>query len=125
MKKTIGLAVLFLLLLEIVPPSAHADDTAKQVFTDGFYGGLAGALVGAAVMAFTKHPSDHLKDIAVGAGAGVIAGTLYGIGKASRAFAEIDNGHLTVQLPTLRFEAEPVGKGVQPCLSADLLHVPF
>lgn len=97
----------------------------EEVLIDGFYGGLAGALVGAAFMAFKENPGDHLDDIAIGAGVGVIAGTLYGVGRAARAFAEVQDGKLTVQMPTIRFDLEPVGKGLQPRWSADLLRLDF
>lgn len=130
--RAIGLVVLLFMLVSLFPGVAQArresvgrDNAMEEVFIDGFYGGLAGALVGAAFMAFKEHPGDHLNDIGVGAGVGVIVGTLYGIGKASRAFAEIQDGSMTVQMPTLRFEMEPVGKGLQPRWSADLLRVDF
>lgn len=126
--KAIGLAVLILFLLEMIPAQsalAAQGGGAKEILTDGFYGGLAGALVGAAAMAFTKHPSDHTRDIAIGAGVGVILGTLYGVGKVTRAIAEIDDGNLTVQMPTLQFNMAQDGKRLQPLLSVDLLRVPF
>ena len=133
MRRAIGLFVLLFMLVYLFPDVAQArrdsavgrDNAMEEVLVNGFYGGLAGGLVGAAFMAFKKHPGDHLKDIAVGAGVGVIVGTLYGIGKASRAFAEVQDGTLTVQMPTIQFDLEPAGKRFQPRWSADLLRVPF
>lgn len=132
MRRAIGLVVLLVMLVSLFPGVAQArresagrDNAMEEVLVDGFYGGLAGALVGAAFMAFKDHPGDHLNDIAVGAGVGVIVGTLYGIGKATRAFAELQDGVLTVQMPTIRFDLEPVGKRFEPHLSADLLRIPF
>lgn len=133
MKRSIGFVVLLFMLVSLFPGVAQArresagsrDNAMEEVLVDGVYGGLAGALVGAAFMAFKEHPGDHTRDIAVGAGVGVIVGTLYGIGKASRAFAEIEDGTLTVQMPTIRFDLEPVGKGFQSRWSADLLRIPF
>lgn len=127
MKRAIGTVLLLLMLVSLVPGVAHArrDNAMEEVLIDGFYGGLAGALVGAAFMAFKENPGDHLDDIAIGAGVGVIAGTLYGIGRAARAFAEIEDGRLTVQAPTLRFDLEPVGNGFHPRWSADLIRVDF
>ncbi len=127
MKKAVGTILLLILLVSLVPGVAEArrDNAMEEVLIDGFYGGLAGALVGAAFMAFKENPGDHLDDIAIGAGVGVIAGTLYGIGRAARAFAEIEDGRLTVQMPTLRFDLEPAGKRLQPRWSADLLRIDF
>lgn len=126
MKRATGMVLLLSMLVSLSPGAAQARTSAmEEVFVNGFYGGLAGALVGAAFMAFKEHPGDHLNDIAIGAGVGVIAGTLYGIGKATRAFAEIQDGKMTVQMPTVRFDLEPVGKGMQPRWSADLLRLDF
>jgi hypothetical protein len=127
MKRAIGTILLLIMWVSLVPGVAHArrDNAMEEVLIDGFYGGLAGALVGAAFMAFKENPGDHLDDIAIGAGVGVIAGTLYGVGRAARAFAEVEDGKLTVQMPTLRFDLEPAGKRLQPRWSADLLRVDF
>jgi len=127
MKKAVGTILLLILLVSLVPGVAEArrENAMEEVLIDGFYGGLAGALVGAAFMAFKENPGDHLNDIAIGAAVGVIAGTLYGIGRAARAFAEVEDGKLTVQMPTLRFDLEPAGKGLQPRWSADLLRIDF
>ncbi len=70
-----------------------------EVFKDGFYGGLAGALVGGAILAFKDEPADHLNYIAYGAAAGVLVGTVYGLASVSRAFAEVENGNVYVNLP--------------------------
>jgi hypothetical protein len=126
MKKRIGFGVLFFMLFGLLPFGADAAESEmKQVFTDGFYGGLAGALVGAAIMALTDEPKDHLNNILIGAGVGVIAGTVYGIAKASRAFAEVHDGRITLQAPTIRLNFDPSAKSAPPLWSADLLRVPF
>lgn len=126
MKKAVGFWILIFMLVGLFPLHAEAaENDVKMIFTDGFYGGLAGALVGAAFMAFSDHPKDHWNDVAIGAGVGVIAGTLYGIGRASRAFAEIHNGEVTLQVPTIRLNLDSAVKGSRPGLSADLLRIPF
>lgn len=126
MKKTVGFLILIFMLAGLFPfQSEAAESDVKMIFTDGFYGGLAGALVGAAFMAFSDHPKDHWNDVAIGAGVGVIAGTLYGIGRASHAFAEIHNGEVTLQVPTIRLNLDSAVKGNRPGLSADFLRVPF
>jgi len=82
--------------------SAFADDNAfRDTFQSAFYGGALGALVGAALMAFTHNPADNLDYMGFGAAAGVLAGTAYGVGKASRALASIENGKVKIALPTI------------------------
>jgi uncharacterized membrane protein YebE (DUF533 family) len=82
--------------------SAFADDNAFQdTFQSAFYGGAVGALVGAALMVFTDKPADHLNYMGFGAAAGVLAGTAYGVGKASRALASIENGKLKLAIPMI------------------------
>jgi hypothetical protein len=126
MKKAVGLWILIFMLFGLFPVHAEAAESdVKMIFADGFYGGLAGALVGAAFMAFSDHPKDHWNNVAIGAGIGVLAGTLYGVGRASRAFAEIHDGELTVQAPTIRLNLHSGVKGNRPGLSADLLRIPF
>jgi hypothetical protein len=71
----------------------------EEVFRDGFYGGLAGALVGGAILAFNDEPGDHLNYIAYGAATGVIVGTVYGVASVSKAFTEVENGKVYVNLP--------------------------
>jgi hypothetical protein len=82
--------------------SAFADDNAfRDTFQSAFYGGAVGALVGAALLVFTHKPADHLDYMGFGAAAGVLAGTAYGVGKASRAFASINNGKLKIAMPMI------------------------
>ena len=82
--------------------SAFADDNAfRDTFVSAFYGGAVGALVGGALMAFTHKPADHLDYMGYGAAAGVLAGTAYGVGKASRALASIENGKVKIAIPMI------------------------
>ena len=82
--------------------SAFADDNAfRDTFLSAVYGGAVGALVGASLMVFTKKPLDHLDYMGFGAAAGVLAGTAYGVGKASRALASIENGNFKISMPTI------------------------
>jgi hypothetical protein len=129
MKKWSGWLLLLSVLLWLLPAPVQAKDEVEEVFRDGFYGGLAGLLVGAAFMAFAEDPGDHLANLYIGAGIGVLAGTTYGILKASRAFAEVDQGTVTVHAPTLRMELEPASRTApsssRPLWSVDLLRLVF
>ena len=82
--------------------AALADENAlRDTFQSAFYGGAVGALVGAALLVFTKKPADHLDYMGYGAAVGVLGGTAYGIGKASRALASIENGKFKMAMPTI------------------------
>jgi uncharacterized membrane protein YebE (DUF533 family) len=82
--------------------AAFAEDNAfRDTFQSAFYGGAVGALVGAALLVFTKKPADHLDYMGFGAAAGVLAGTAYGVGKATRALASIENGKFKMAMPTI------------------------
>jgi hypothetical protein len=94
------------------------------VLKSSFYGGLTGALIGTAFLAFRDKPSDHLKDIRVGAGVGVIIGTAYGLLKTTgTAFVEVQDGQITVQAPSFQLGIDPETKDLTG--SVDLLKIPF
>ena len=94
------------------------------VLKSSFYGGLIGVLIGSAFLAFRDKPGDHLKDIRVGAGVGVIIGTVYGLLKTTgTAFVEVQDGHLSVQAPSFQLRIDPETKDLIG--SVDLLKIPF
>lgn len=100
MLKRILVCLIVICLGTTISAVSYAEENAmREVFRDGFYGGLAGALVGGAFLAFKDEPGDHLNYIAYGAAGGVLAGTLYGMASVSRAFAEVENGKVYVNLP--------------------------
>ena len=104
------------------------DPELEDIFMDGFYGGLAGALVGAAALSFTSEPKDHLNNIAIGAGVGVIVGTAYGIYSASRVFAEFRDSRLRWRVPFPRIAVirSATVTGIHRAeLRADLLRIHF
>lgn len=103
MKRTSRIiALLTVISLLTASTSAFAEDNAfKEVFQDAFFGGAAGALVGLAFTAFTKKPADHLDNVAIGAGVGILAGATYGLAKSARSLAELDNGRVRIAMPTL------------------------
>ena len=96
------ISIMTLVSILCASTSAFADDNAfRDTFLSALYGGAVGALVGASLMVFTKKPADHLDYMGYGAAAGVLAGTAYGVGKASRALASIENGNFRIAMPTI------------------------
>ena len=77
------------------------EDRVKEVLTDSLYGTLAGVVVGAVVLAFTKKPGDHLDYLGYGAAGGALAGTTYALVKCPKPLAELDNGKVTIGVPTI------------------------
>lgn len=73
----------------------------KEVLTNSLYGSLVGALVGAAVLAFAKRPGNHLEFMAYGASAGAVGGTTYTLVKPAKPLAELENGKITLGIPTI------------------------
>lgn len=124
MKRIVVVVLLISMMFMMVPGMAKAyENDVQEVLKSSFYGGLTGALIGAAFLAFRDKPGDHLKDISVGAGVGVILGTLYGIGKTTQAFAEVKEGTVTFHFPSLQFDVDAKNHSVRG--SVDLFHVPF
>ena len=86
----------------VAATSACADDNAfRDTFLSAFYGGAVGTLVGASLLVFVHKPADHLDYMGFGAAAGVMAGTAFGIGKATRALASIENGKIKIAVPII------------------------
>ena len=126
MKKTVAAVLLIALFALFVPSEARADEMDNDMLTvlkSSFYGGVTGALIGTAFMALRDKPSDHTEDIRIGAGIGVIVGAVYGIAKTTRAFAEIQDGQVIIQAPTLQFDIDPETHDLKG--SVDLLKIPF
>ncbi len=95
----VTMAALFLLCWTV--PCFAVESAFREVFEDALYGGLTGGLVGAAVLAFTTRPGNHLDYLGVGAAAGVLAGTTYGVVKTSRSLVETNNGKVRFAMPTI------------------------
>jgi hypothetical protein len=99
-----------------ISPAAWAEEENPfmTVFKDGVYGGLAGALVGSAVLAFAEEPRDHLDYIAKGAAVGVILGVAFGLVQTTRSVAELEDGRITVGLPTPQIYSDPSASEAHP-----------
>jgi hypothetical protein len=114
-------------LLSTASSAFAADDTLREVFTSAFYGAAIGALVGGALMVFTDKPADHFDRIAYGAASGVLVGTVYGLAKSARAFAEVENGRVKFALPTVTPElvVSPASGLTTVAWKADLIRGTF
>ena len=112
----------------VATTSACADDNVfRDTFQSAFYGGAVGALVGASLLVFTHKPADHLDYMGFGAAAGALAGTAYGVGKATRALASIENGRLKIGMPTIipDLTESPVTKQTVVSFRANILRGTF
>ncbi len=124
MKKAMVVVLLMIMVLTLGPAQAKAQQNdMKEVLESSFYGGLTGALIGGAFLAFRDKPGDHLKDLRIGAAAGVIAGTIYGLARTTRAFAEVTDGKLAFRIPTIQFDVDRSDKAVRASL--ELIQIPF
>ena len=105
-------AAFVLAVIMILPAPASAQESGlKNTFTSAVYGGLTGALVGAGVLAFTEHPGDHLDYIAIGAGVGVIAGTLFGLVQESRPLLALSSTGAAWSWPVPQARLRKAGGG--------------
>ena len=129
MKRFKSIVVLMTLVTMLgATTTAFADDNVfRDTFQSALYGGSVGALVGAALLVFTKKPADHLDYMGFGAAAGVLAGTAYGVGKATRALASIDNGNIRIAMPTIipDLVESPVTRQTTVSFRADILRGTF
>ncbi len=124
MKKSAIVLLLVTMVLSLVPAQVKAQQNSmKEVLEASFYGGLTGTLIGGAFLAFRDKPSDHLKDLRVGAASGVILGAIYGVAKTTKAFAEVNDGKFTFHIPTIQFDVDRSDKTIRGSL--ELLQIPF
>lgn len=87
--------------------NALAEDVMQTTLRDALYGGIVGALIGSAVVLLTDNPDNHLGFIPTGAGVGILVGAAYGVassGVITTAGAEIEDGKVTLNLPTIKSE---------------------
>lgn len=128
-RKIATIAAIFLFtgfIFGTAPTPASAQSALSATFEDALYGGLTGALVGGAVLVFQDEPEDHLIYIAYGAAIGVIAGTVYGVVNATRAFAEVEGGSVRFGMPMVIPALAPGHDGsVALAVHADLFRARF
>ncbi len=78
-----------------------AEKRGTEVLKDPMDGCSAGELVGAAVMAFAKKAVSHLDYTAHDNADGVLAGTANTPAKSPKPLAELENGKVTLGVPTI------------------------
>lgn len=99
MKKMVSIIVTAMILLSSTV--CFAESGGEIIMKDTLYGAVTGAVIGLAVLAFQDDPGDHLNYISFGAGAGAIAGALFGVYEAT-ALATYDNGEIKIAMPTIQ-----------------------
>jgi len=119
------LSTIFVMQISTGAAFAHSQDSLQDVVTDSLYGGLAGAIIGVATLAFVDEPGDHADNIKVGAGIGVILGSIYGTVKVSRSVAQWENGTMTAQFPAVQLDVDASSNRVVPLWKLNLLHIAY
>lgn len=130
MQKFKRISALLLIFTFFTFSVANAEDTMQRTMRDAIYGGIVGALIGSAILLLTDNPDEHLGYIATGAGVGVLAGAAYGVatsGVMMSAGAEIEDGKLTLNMPTVRTERiyDEVANMYEEIEQIDLIRVKF
>ncbi|MBI5643719.1 MAG: hypothetical protein HY954_09635 [Deltaproteobacteria bacterium] len=102
----------------------------QKTMRDALYGGIVGALVGSAVLLLTDNPDDHLSYIPTGAAVGILAGAAFGVatsGVIQSATAEVEDGKLTFNMPTIKKEKiyDEVANRYEEIDQIDLIKVKF
>ncbi|MDO8427212.1 MAG: hypothetical protein Q7T24_06845 [Deltaproteobacteria bacterium] len=129
-KKGLAVFLAFTFFFALSARAVMAEDSMQRTLNDSLYGGLIGALLGTAVLLLTENPDDHLSYIPTGAGIGILVGAAYGLatsGVVERAGAEVEDGRVTFNMPTVKKEKffdEKINK-VEEIESIDLIRVNF
>ncbi|QEM69069.1 hypothetical protein FO488_13475 [Geobacter sp. FeAm09] len=124
-RKIVSMIVISSLLLGAIPASA-VDQALQETFQDALYGVMIGTLVGGATVAFTKKPAKHLVNFGIGAGCGAIGGTIFGLAKAVKTLAEVEDGKVKFAMPTIvpEFVDSPAASN-KLALSVGLLRITY
>ena len=81
--------------------SKPEENQMKTIFMDTFYGMAAGSLIATAI-SLTQHDPNWGQNVGTGAAIGGIAGALFGIVTETTYIASIDNGNLSVGIPSIQ-----------------------
>ena len=82
------------------PYTRSGENQMKTIFMDTFYGMAAGALIATAV-SLTQGDPDWGANVGAGAAIGGIAGALFGIATEMKYLASIENGHISIGIPSI------------------------
>ncbi len=123
-------AIFILLTFCTFTTNAFAEDMMQTTLRDALYGGIIGALLGSAVLLLSDNPDDHIGYIPTGAAVGILAGAAYGVatsGVISTAGAEIEDGKVTLNMPTVSKELvfDEVANTYEEIERVDLIRLRF
>lgn len=124
-RKIVSMFVISATIMSAIPASA-VDQALQETLQDALYGVMIGTLIGGATVAFTKKPAKHLVNFEVGAGCGAIGGAIFGLAKAVKTLAEIEDGKIKLAMPTI--VPEPVDSPTASnkfALSVGLLRITY
>ena len=94
------------LALTLTPKKVKAEENQmKAVFMDTFYGMATGVLLASAV-SLTQHEPNWGANVSAGAAIGGIAGALFGIATEVRYSASVEDGKLTLNIPSISANVE-------------------
>lgn len=99
-RKIVSMIVISATILSAIPASA-VDQALQETLQDALYGIMIGTLVGGATIPFHRKPAKHFANLGIGAGGGAIGGTIFGLTKAVRTLAEIEDGTIKLAMPTI------------------------
>jgi len=87
------------------PYTRGGENQMKTIFMDTFYGMAAGALIATAV-SLTQDDPDWGANVGAGAAIGGIAGALFGIATEVKYLASLEDGHMSLGIPSLSASAD-------------------
>ena len=91
--------------LAAAPYTRGGENQMKTIFMDTFYGMAAGALIATAV-SLTQDDPDWGANVGAGAAIGGIAGALFGIATEVKYLASLEDGHMSLGIPSLSASAD-------------------
>ncbi len=87
------------------PYTRGGENQMKTIFMDTFYGMAAGALIATAI-SLTQDDPDWGANVGAGAAIGGIAGALFGIATEVKYLASLEDGHMSLGMPSLSAGAD-------------------
>ncbi len=125
MKKTINAALLAMVLMFTPSQASAGDYDVANVLDDAVYGAGIGVMVGFGLMLISDAPTDNWDYISKGLGYGMIGGAIYGTFRSVQAFAEVEDGHIRLGIPSPEFALQETTAGLDLVMKANLIHGNF